>query len=634
MTLRNWWTQLVKQPRAGRACRAPRPTLEQLEDRNLPSLFGSTALYSVGGGPYSLAAGDFNRDGAVDLVTADSNTGSVSVLLGNGDGTFAPATHAFVGVGPSFVATADLNGDARPDIVATNFYSNSVSVLLGNGDGSFGPRQDFATGSRPLGVVAADLNNDGGPDLATANVDENTAGVLLNTAPPASRPTADAGGPYTTAEGQTITLDASGSAPGTPGDTLSYAWDLNGDGVYGATGSAATRGDEVGASPTFSAARLDGPHTYTVSLRVTESGGGSRTATATVRVTNVPPTVRITGPGQAVPGVADTYTLTADDPSPADRAAGFTYAIDWDGDGAVDQPVTGPGVTPVQHAFGAPGTYTVRVTAIDKDGAAGGPATQTVSVKAVVLHADPCDSSKTALLVGGTAGDDLIEVHTDAGSIRVLLNGVDEGTFAPTGRVIVYGLAGDDQVVVSQSITLPAWLYGGPGNDRLAGGSGNNVLLGEDGSDTLFAGSDRDLLIGGAGTDDLSGMAGDDILIGGTTTFDHNPDALCAIMAEWGNTAGGFATRVNHLKGTAPGGLNGPYLLAPPTVADDGEPDLLDGGGGRDWVFPEVPGAGGGGQSVVTYVDDDPGWGTSPSVSNGIIAFVNGDSQRREGFWK
>src|SRR5207249_2896173 len=79
------------------------------------------------------------------------------------------------------------------------------------------------------------------------------------------------------------------------------------------------------------------------------------------------------------------------------------------------------------------------------------------------------------------------------------------------------GQAGDDDIRVSGSITLAAWLYGGDGNDRLEGGAGDNVLLGGDGDDTLIGGTGRNLLIGGRGVDHLAGNGGDDLLIGGTT---------------------------------------------------------------------------------------------------------------------
>ena len=85
-------------------------------------------------------------NGRPDIVTANAGDNTVSVLLGNGDGTFQPAQSFAVGSGPYSVAVADL-GNGHPDIVTANSGDNTVSVLLGNGDGTFQPAQSFAVGS-------------------------------------------------------------------------------------------------------------------------------------------------------------------------------------------------------------------------------------------------------------------------------------------------------------------------------------------------------------------------------------------------------------------------------------------------------------------------------------------------------
>src|SRR5207302_3563963 len=111
-------------------------------------------------------------------------------------------------------------------------------------------------------------------------------------------------------------------------------------------------------------------------------------------------------------------------------------------------------------------------------------------------------------------GDDAITISPAAGGkLQVSVNGVSLGTFAASGRLVVYGQAGDDDIQVAGSIANPAWLYGGGGNDRLKGGAGDDVLLGGDGDDLLVGGDGRDLMIGGRGADRLVGNAGDDILL-------------------------------------------------------------------------------------------------------------------------
>jgi hypothetical protein len=85
---------------------------------------------------------------------------------------------------PLSVAAADLNGDGKPDLAVANFQANTVSVLLNNGDGTFAVGAGYPAGLGPRSVVAADLNGDGKPDLALANNFANTVSVLLNICPP------------------------------------------------------------------------------------------------------------------------------------------------------------------------------------------------------------------------------------------------------------------------------------------------------------------------------------------------------------------------------------------------------------------------------------------------------------------
>ena len=121
------------------------------------------------------------RDGKPDLAAANFNSGTVSVLLGNGNGTFGTRADYATGFWPSSVAIGELNGDGKPDLVVVNSfpYPNTVSVLLGNGHGTFGVKTDFGTGGGPQSVAIGELNNDGRPDLAVANSESNTVSVLL-----------------------------------------------------------------------------------------------------------------------------------------------------------------------------------------------------------------------------------------------------------------------------------------------------------------------------------------------------------------------------------------------------------------------------------------------------------------------
>jgi hypothetical protein len=135
---------------------------------------------------------DVNGDSIPDLVVANSSSsnspgGTVSVLLGNGNGSFQPQRAFDVGNYPQSVVVADINGDGRPDLVTANTFDDTVTVLLGTsqdlfqgqGGASFRTQGPFPVGKEPSSVVAADINKDGIPDLITANQSDNTVSVLL-----------------------------------------------------------------------------------------------------------------------------------------------------------------------------------------------------------------------------------------------------------------------------------------------------------------------------------------------------------------------------------------------------------------------------------------------------------------------
>jgi Bacterial Ig-like domain (group 3)/FG-GAP-like repeat len=142
--------------------------------------FGSPTAVTVGMYPFPLAAADFNGDGKVDLAVANYTSNSVSVLLAKGDGTFLPKTDYPAGEFPVGLAAADFNGDGRPDF-AVGSGLRQLEVFLGHGDGGFAPEQDFAIANSTETLTIGDVNSDGKPDAIVVYVGGNhTLSVLLN----------------------------------------------------------------------------------------------------------------------------------------------------------------------------------------------------------------------------------------------------------------------------------------------------------------------------------------------------------------------------------------------------------------------------------------------------------------------
>jgi type VI protein secretion system component Hcp len=433
---------------------------------------------------------------------------------------------------------------------------------------------DGPSGSTTVTITATD---DSGLKTSTA-----FTLTVNNVAPTASITGVPASGH--SPEGTALSLGSTVTDPSSV-DTaagFTYAWSVTKDGSAYASGTAAS----FGFTP-------DDNGTYVVSFSATDKDGGVGSDSQTITVDNVAPTASISGPADGVRGQARTFTLTASDPSAMDQAAGFTFTIDWgDGSPVVDLGPGTPSGVHSMHRYLVSGTYTVSVTASDADGLAGSPVTATVNIVAILLQ-------DGVLTVGGTTGDDTIRVQADGPGVSVLFNGATFGPYTGVSALALYGQHGNDLLEVDDSLTLPAYLDGGLGNDTLRGGAGNDtlqggpgsdLLLGGAGNDHLFGGGGRDILIGGVGADSLRGSAGDDLLIGGTTDYDANPAALEAILAEWRRTGVSYADRISHLRDGAPGGRNGTFLLNAATVHDDAAVDTLFGEGDTDWFFARLSG--------------------------------------------
>ncbi|MGF7183657.1 FG-GAP-like repeat-containing protein [Tunturiibacter psychrotolerans] len=141
--------------------------------------FRQQTIWATAHTPEAITVGDFNGDGSADLAVADTNANCVSIFLGNGDGSFQSQVVYSVGLGPESIATGDFNNDGIADLVVANASDVDVTVLLGNGDGTFQGGSTYPTGRSPQSVVVGDFNSDGVVDLAVANADDGTVSILF-----------------------------------------------------------------------------------------------------------------------------------------------------------------------------------------------------------------------------------------------------------------------------------------------------------------------------------------------------------------------------------------------------------------------------------------------------------------------
>ena len=243
--------------------------------------------------------------GSSDLAVTGHWSDIVSVLPGNGDGTFQPHIWFRTDRGPTGVALADFNGDGHVDLATANYFSTTISVLPGNGNGTFQAAQNFGVGMAPMGLAVGDFNRDGQPDLASGDYFSSSVSILINrtalpqVATPAFNPPA---GTYT----GSVTITISGA---TSGATIHYTTD-------GTT--------PTSSSPVYTEPDLRQQTTTIQAMAAAEGMADSDVASATYTIQQQAPTPAFSQPGGTFTGpIALSITIR-------DAAIGATihYTVD------------------------------------------------------------------------------------------------------------------------------------------------------------------------------------------------------------------------------------------------------------------------------------------------------------------
>ncbi|NOX54988.1 MAG: hypothetical protein GXP27_11245, partial [Planctomycetes bacterium] len=212
--------------------------------------FAPRVVYPLQGGPVNLTADDFDGDGDMDIAVTLGGKNAVAVLPNDGTGTFGTAVQTAVGDSPFGLTSADLDGDGDLDLITTNLTSEDVSVLLNNGNGLFAPARAYAAGARPTAVTAADLDYDGDLDLAIGNSTSLNVLLLRN----------QGDGSFTPAE----TFGMADYPTSLPADI--EAGDLNGDGIV----DLAVANSQLGTVVILGNRLVPGAHVVTISPDQTE----------------------------------------------------------------------------------------------------------------------------------------------------------------------------------------------------------------------------------------------------------------------------------------------------------------------------------------------------------------------------
>jgi large repetitive protein len=317
-----------------------------------PDVVGPGSAYSVNEQTNLIIHGT-----GFSVTDVDVASGTLAATLSVGEGILT------ITEGNSGVTLSSGNGTSTVVVTGTLAQINNLLAGVGTGTVVYFNNSDTPSASTTITLTVNDGGNTGTDPGLTGNgtSEEDSASQTINIMPVNDAPTVDHGGPYVISEGDSLSLNASGSTD-IDGDTLTYRWDLNNDATYDITTTSATIAPAWGALNSYG---IDDDGVYTIGLQVDDGNGGIVTTSTTVTVNNVAPT--LTATGAATVGGGDTYTLTLTDVDPGNDTIS-SWIVNW-GDGTIDTYVGDP--SSVTHVYSndlAGLTFNISVSAIDEDG--------------------------------------------------------------------------------------------------------------------------------------------------------------------------------------------------------------------------------------------------------------------------
>ncbi len=526
----------------------------------------------VGNGPLSVTSADVNGDGHPDLISANENAKTLTVLTNDGNGGFALASSPSVGNGPLSVTSADVNGDGHPDLASANFNANTLTVLTNDGSGGFVVASSPGVGSQPYAVTSADVNGDGHPDLISANRADHTLTVLTNDGSggfvtaaspvvgnlPLSLTSADVngdghpdlisanGGPNTLT---VLTNDGSGgfvlaSSPGVGSVPYSVtSADINGDGHPDLISANYAAG-------TLTVLTNNGSGGFVTATTPTVGGGPNSVTAADVNGDGHPDLI-------STSESVDTLTVLTNDGNGSFVLAfspGVGYgpasvtAVDLNGDGHPDLVSANYGSSTLTVLFNIPTSYT-GVFAGDGSGLTGlnagnltgsVPAASLTSVPAASLTGTvPLAQLPSAVVTNNETGVNLDGTFTGDGSGLTGVPGDNLGNHTATQNINLNGhwLSGDgnsEGVFVDGSghvgigQTTPSEALDVAGNTQLTANDPEIVFLDDTGSNGNRTSAIRNTLVSALGVDPPSAQ-NMQFVVNGTTTLTLRGDGNVGI---------------------------------------------------------------------------------------------------------